>query len=309
MSSSSKVISPIALHALKEALSVIYWFKGDLKSFLKSSLDDTELLDSVNWSDSKRKIVTDVVDCLISDQDRNLGQLRCLIKHVVEFNSFRHFGKLEDGQRMAENARNAVMALKEIVDKHDQSVEEKKEMRKKRVEAASKLSQSAAVQRGLDQIKATYISLVLSLADPHQRGRDLESVMYDIFKLFDLDPKASFSIKGEQIDGAFSLDGTEYIFEAKWVKDPCSREQMDAFSCKISRKLENTLGLFLSINGFSRSGVDIHSAGKPQFICMTGSDLMAVIDGRIDLVELLRIKKRHASQTGCILFEVNDFLR
>lgn len=39
--------------------------------------------------------------------------------------------------------------------------------------------------------------------------------MYDIFELFDLDPKVSFENKGEQLGGAFTLDGTDYLFEAK----------------------------------------------------------------------------------------------
>jgi hypothetical protein len=38
-----------------------------------------------------------------------------------------------------------------------------------------------------------------------------------------------------------------------------------------------------------------------------GADLMAVLEARIDFVELLRRKKRHASQTGRILFEIHEF--
>jgi hypothetical protein len=32
---------------------------------------------------------------------------------------------------------------------------------------------------------------------------------------------------------------------------------------KLGRKLDNTLGLFLSINGFSEDGVKAHSSGRP----------------------------------------------
>ena len=42
--------------------------------------------------------------------------------------------------------------------------------------------------------------------------------MNKLFILNDLDPKASFKIMGQQIDGAFTLDGTEFLFEAKWTK-------------------------------------------------------------------------------------------
>jgi restriction endonuclease Mrr len=97
------------------------------------------------------------------------------------------------------------------------------------------------------------------------------------------------------------------LFEAKWQQQTVSRAEMDAFAGEIGRKLENTLGLFLSINGFSRDGIDLHSAGQAQFILMSGADLMAVIEGRIDFVSLLRRKKRHAAQTGRIMLEIHEF--
>lgn len=113
-----------------------------------------------------------------------------------------------------------------------------------------------------------------------------------------IDPKASFRVIGEQLDGAFCLEGTEYLFEAKWHAQLISANELDSFSMKVSRKLDNTLGVFLSMNGFSEDGIKAHSVGRPNIILMDGSDLMAVLEERIDLVSLLIRKKRHASQTG-----------
>jgi len=41
--------------------------------------------------------------------------------------------------------------------------------------------------------------------------------------------------------------------------DRCS--PLDTFAAKVRRKLENTLGLFLSVNGFSPDGVAAHASG------------------------------------------------
>jgi hypothetical protein len=35
---------------------------------------------------------------------------------------------------------------------------------------------------------------------------------------------------GEQIDGAFTLDGTEYLFEAKWHRELVNKAELAAFS-------------------------------------------------------------------------------
>lgn len=109
-----------------------------------------------------------------------------------------------------------------------------------------------------------------------------------------------------QIDGAFSLDGTDYLFEAKWQSQPVSAHDLDSFSSKVRRKLDNTLGVFLSMNGFSIDGITAHSSGRPSIVLMDGADLMAVLDERIDFVTLLQRKKRHAAQTGSIFLKVHE---
>ena len=76
--------------------------------------------------------------------------------------------------------------------------------------------------------------------------------------MFDLDPKASFRIEGEQIDGSFVFENADFLFEAKWHGPPISAESLDAFAGKVERKFD-AKGLFLSINGFSQEGVTAHS--------------------------------------------------
>jgi hypothetical protein len=138
-----------------------------------------------------------------------------------------------------------------------------------------------------------------------KRGFALEKVMYDLFRLFDLDPKASFRITGEQIDGAFTLQAMDYLFETKWA-GLVSAKEMDIFASKVQRKLDNTLGLMLSVDGFQREGITAHSKQRPVLLLMTGADLMAVFEGRVDFVELLVRKRRYASQTGSILIEFSQ---
>ena len=106
--------------------------------------------------------------------------------------------------------------------------------------------------------------------------------------------------------GAFSLEGTDYLFEAKWQQDLVGAQDLDAFSSKVDRKLENTLGVLLSMNGFSQDGVTAHSSTRPSIILMDGSDLMAVLEERIDFVTLLLRKKRHAARTGNIYLKVQE---
>jgi hypothetical protein len=303
----AKRLSAAAVVALKDALCAVYWYKADLRSFLQQSLSDPTFLGALNWNNYKRQIVSDLVDYLVRHQDRRLGDLTGLCHDVCEISVFGHLEQLDGGREKSERARAAVDQLRQLVQPHQQVQRELADLAERQKRAAEKLRTNSAVRQKLEDIKTQYMALVVS-QNVQGRGFALEKVMYDLFELFDLDPKASFRNTGEQIDGAFSLDGTEYLFEAKWQKELVNVGALDAFGSKVRRKLENTLGVFLSINGFSPDGVDAHSSGGSVIILMDGADLMAVLEERIDFVSLLLRKKRHASQTGKIYLRVHQVL-
>lgn len=300
-----KQLSAAAIQALKEALCKIYWYKSDLRSFIGQVLSDKTILSELDWNLYKRQIASDLVDILCNNQEKYLAELTKLIDEVCRITSFSHLDHLEDGKVKAESAKETVEHLRSLLTVHKDVADEEKAIEERRKLYQSKLDRCLAVQQKLDEIKKLYYELVTE-ANAKKRGFALEKVLREVFDLFDLDPKASFRNVGEQIDGAFTMDGTEYLFEAKWRKDPSAIADLDAFKGKIDRKLENTLGLFLSINGYSPNAINLHSQGKPCFICMTGADLMAVLEKRIDFQTLLTRKKRHAAQTGKILYEVHQ---
>lgn len=285
--------------ALKEALCSVYWYKSELRGFLQLCLSNPGILNNFNWENYKRQIASDVVDFLYANPEKHLGDLTKICYELCKLTDFSHLKRLDDGAQKAEKARSAINQLKQLVEPHQDIKKEQDDIKRRQELAAKKLRENSAVRQKLEAIKARYMALVSS-DNAQSRGFELERVMYELFELFDLDPKASFKNLGEQIDGAFSLDGTEYLFEAKWQKEPVNKADLVVFSDKVKTKLENTLGIFLSINGFSADGVAAHQAGGASIILIDGGDLMAVLEERIDFVSLLLRKKRHAAQTGQI---------
>lgn len=301
-----KRLSPAAMVGLKEALCAVYWYKADLRSFLQQCLSNPMVLGTLDWNNYKRQIVSDLVDRLTTG-DQHVGDLTRLCHEVCGITSFGHLEQLDGGIEKAERARGAVAQLKKLVEPHEQVTKEQDDLANRQKRAAEKLRANAAVRQKLEDIRTRYMGLVMS-PNVQGRGFELEKVMYDLFELFDLDPKASFRNIGEQIDGAFSLEGTDYLFEARWQQAQVSASDLDSFAAKVRRKLENTLGVFLSINGFSSDGVDAHSAGGAVIILMDGADLMGVLEERIDFVTLLLRKKRHAAQSGNIYLRLHEIL-
>lgn len=302
-----KKISPAALQSLKEALTLVYWYKSELRSFLSQCLSDPSVLSRLNWTEYKRNIVATLIDHLAMNEEVYQRDLIRLMSEVGNVTDFSHLRKLEDGGKKAEEAKTAVEALRSQLKGHQSIEDEHIKSTDRRKEAHHRLMQVNAIQQELDKLKNEFFTLVSS-DNPQQRGFSLEKVLKGLFDLFDLDPKASFRITGEQIDGAFSFDGTDYLLEAKWQQEPVAAKNLDGMTGKLSRKLENTLGLFLSINGFSEDAVKAHSSGRRLVILMNGSDLMAVFEGRIDLVQLLLRKRRKAAETGNIYLKIHEIL-
>jgi hypothetical protein len=143
---------------------------------------------------------------------------------------------------------------------------------------------------------------------PQPRGYDLEALLNDLFALFDVDARSPFRVVGEQIDGAFTLEGNEFLLEAKWEAKPTPTADLDAFAGKIGRKLDNTLGLFVSMSGFQQTAISHHSQARSVMILMDGMDLSIVLEGRIELPRLLLRKRQHAARTGEILLPAHVLL-
>lgn len=292
-----KQLTPAAITALKEALSNIYWYKSDFKTFLFNSLPENVDVSRINWSLIKREISSIIID--------RLANLKCaevllkLAQDICQFNNFDHLKHIDNWEDKILKAQNAVNHLKEFIIPYQDGLKDEKKRREHIKQAEEKLSSFKSRQEELALLKQEFYSLATS-EDNQQRGFKLENLMNNLFALDDLDPKSSFKITGQQIDGAFTLDGTEFLFEAKWTRALINNSDLAIFKEKVKSKLENTLGLFLSIDGFSEDGITASQASDKVMILMDGSDLIAVLEERISFIDLIKRKKQIAAREGKI---------
>ncbi len=300
-------LSPAIINSLKEALAQIYWYKAGLKSFLINSLRDSSIVLKLDWSQPKRVSVNVLIEFLISDEDKYQTHILQLIIDVLEITDYSHLEKLEDGQLKSGNAKKSVLALKKLFKPFQNLVEDKERKKLNKEKFITNLATKKELSKKIEELKEEYI-LLIAEENPRKRGKLLESFMKKMFDFYDIDAKASFKLKGEEIDGAFTYEGTEYLFEAKWHKQRIQPKYLNNFHVKITDKLDNTLGLFLSINGFTENVILKRSNSTPKIILMDGEDLFFVLDGRIDLPTLLTRKRKFAAQTGKIYLPVKEIL-
>lgn len=296
-----KKILPQAIVALKEALSVIYWKKEDLQDFIKMTIDNKTIVGTINWDATKRESIKELIERMLNRQDIYKSDLINLLIAVTDFNDFSNLKFWDDDGSKTKRAKEAVSRLRQYTKGFIQITQEQEDAKKRKVETEKKIQKNKSLDDELSNLKERFNQLAQT-KDLQKRGLDLEKFLYDLFLLYDLEPKGSFKIFGEQIDGAFTFQSTDYLLEAKW-KNQVNRGDLASFCYKVETKLKLTAGLLISIEGVTKEAI---SSDFKSIIIMDVTDLLAVLDRWVTLPDLLFKKRRKAAESGEIYVPFKD---
>jgi hypothetical protein len=294
-------ISTQAIMALKEALSVIFWKREDLQDFIKMTIENKAIVGTINWDTTKRESVKELIERMINRQDLYKNDLINLLIAVTDFNDFSNLKFWDEDGSKTKRAKEAVARLRNYTKGYIQITQEQEDAKKRRIETEKKILKNKSLDDELTKLRERFNQLALT-KDLQKRGFELEKFLYDLFLLYDLEPKASFKNYGEQIDGAFTFQSTDYLLEAKW-KDQVNRGDLASFCYKVETKHKLTAGLLISIEGVTKEAI---SSDFKSIIIMNVTDLIAILDGRVSLPDLLFKKRRKASETGKIFVTFED---
>ncbi len=94
-----KRINLAIITPLKEALSLVLWFKNDLRAFMSIALPDVGLVALLDWTEFKRNLASQIVDIMAQNQARYFDQLLDLILATAEITDPHHLKRIDDGQQ------------------------------------------------------------------------------------------------------------------------------------------------------------------------------------------------------------------
>lgn len=155
---------------------------------------------------------------------------------------------------------------------------------------------SAQSERLLKQFEEMALS-----SDAQRRGYLLEDLLVRTFQLHEVDVVRSFRRNdgSEQIDAAFKLEGWHYLVECRWRDKVADTRQVDGLRGQVQRSGKQTMGLFLSVNGWSPFVPgNLKQNPDKSVLLMDGYDLRVVLEGRIGLREMLLAKLAHFNIEG-----------
>ncbi len=288
-----KKISPQAVLALKDALSVIFWKKDDLQDFVKLTIVNNAIVGTINWNVTKREAVKELIERMTKRLDIYQDDIVNLFLAVTDIDDFSNLKFFDEDGSKTKTAKDAVARLRTHTKGYIQQTKEQEEAQKRRVESEKKIIQNKSLDSELNSLKDRFNALSV-MKDLQRRGYDLEKFLYDLFLLYELDPKGSFKNYGEQIDGAFTFEGLDYLLEAKW-KRQVDRGDLADFCYKVETKFKMAVGLLVTIDGVTPEAI---SPAFKSIIIMDGFDLTTILEGRVTLTDLLKKKRRKAIETG-----------
>jgi len=250
---------------------------------------------------SKREMAPLIVDAVGTRPD-GTQIVRGIIEIAANWNKF-HLAHNEF------EARATVQKAREVLG--DIEAEEAREADRRENEKRARLArEQAEFRKQRDLLLIMFDQLCIS-DDPHQRGYLLQDLLDRLFLLFQIPVVRSFTRNegAEQIDGAFKLEGWHYLVECRWRKKLADIRELDGVKGQVDRSGRQTMGFYLSINGWSENVPRLLKQNPDKsIILMDGYDLRGVLSGQSSLGDLILAKAAKLNLEGEPFYSIRDYL-
>jgi hypothetical protein len=283
-----------------EALLKSFWRKQTLKKFLRNTGISEHIISSWGEGESKR----DFLDRLFLALSKNQKGKLIVLKWAYELSEQRTFPDLrnwEDSDIKIQQANKAIIELRYYINQKldDLKLEKEKKKTKENVEKINQEVKKSLIDRECLQ-KA--LCDLLPLVGTQQGGYDFEKWFYEALDYSDIQSRRPYKVDGRQIDGSLTLDGTTYLVELKFTKNQVGSESIDSFKAKVDKMADNTMGIFVSMQGYSSQAIKEASGRRTTLLLLEASHLFTFLQGIESLSDIIRRSRRHVSQTSEALF-------
>jgi len=297
--------TPRLVELTYEAALKSFWRKGALKKFLRASNISDSFLS--NWGEEETKrVVLDRLFMQLQSSDRGKAAMCQMANHLSELTTFPDLQGWEESKKMLAEATKAVTELRAYVHAQEEqakSEKEREEFRKRAQEERLKIQKSltdkASLQSRLDALH--------SEVGTQPGGYKFQDWFYDLIDYCEIRNRRPYVTEGRQIDGSLTLDGTTYLVELKFTGEQAGAEDIDSLRAKVEDKADNTMGIMVSISGYSSVAVAQAGGRKSVLLLLDAPHLYLFMSGSMSFADIVGRVRRHASQTAEAYLPVAKF--
>ena len=293
-----KKLAPEFVALTQDACLKAFWTKDALRTFLKMHNISDGFLSKLNEEGTKTQFLARLFLALVNP-NKNLEPT--ILSMAVSLADMKHFPDLErweDTRVKIPAAKEAVSRLKVEVDKIQTNLDEARRQAQRRADAEERRQANIAAQSSIMKLTKDLADLVFQQGT-QGGGYAFENWFYSLAQYFDIDSRPPYRTDGRQIDGALTIDGTTFLVETKFTNCKTDPQDIEIFMGKVTRKADNTMGIFVSMAGYNEKAIDEASRDKTPLLLLDHSHIYGLVLSNImSLDNVIRRIKRHASQTG-----------
>lgn len=301
-----KRLSPTFVELTKDALLKSFWYKPSLRLFLQQHRIKESALAQWHADQSKRDFISWLFPKLLKSPNGH-GVVLDIARSLSEMQHFPDLERREDTKYLIPEAQIAITRLREQVGKINETLQEAKDAEQRRKVAQEEFLKRLTSQRNIDELQER-LDKMTPLLGTQSGGYAFERWFYDLAVYYELDSRPGYVADGRQIDGALTMEGTTYLIETKFTNEPIGSPAVDIFMARIESKSDNTMGLFVSMSGFTSGAVQAASKQRTPMLLLDYTHIYSLIlPGIMTLSQVINRIKRHASQTGRAYLIATEF--
>ena len=300
----SASITPHLLDLVADAALKSFWRRKALASFLRRCAISQKFLAGWTPDETKRELLYRLFP-EIEKSEHGSAVITKMARALAEQSSFPDLENWEDSVQKKRDALTTVQALRDYLKKADEQAIEAKEREETRKRVRVAREQAIDRRQTLEKL-VQRLNALSSEIGSQEAGYTFQDWYYDLADYFEVISRRPYVVEGRQIDGSLTVDGTTYINELKFTKDQAGAPEIDIFHRKIQTKADNTMGIFVSMSGFSSVALEAASGPRTPLLLLDHSHLYFMLSGSISFEDLVKRLRRHSSQTGHAYLGVRD---
>lgn len=298
-------LTPYYIDLVYDACLKSFWRRRALSNFLRQCGIADSFLGTWGTDESKRDFLDRLFPELLKTDKGRSGLLR-ISASLIEQRSFPDLQNWEDSAEKIKNAHDAVTKLRVYDSRQKEALQSEEEKRKAQEDFRARQEDVSRSQRSLQQLSEQLNDLGKRLGT-QQAGYDFQTWFFDLLDFSEISNRKPYSHEGRQIDGSLTLAGTTYLVELKFKSSQADATDVDTFFKKITSKADNTMGIMISISGYSQVAKKEASGSRTPILLLDHGHVYLVLSGIMGLADIIDRVRRHASQTGEAFLDVNKF--
>jgi hypothetical protein len=287
-------LTPHLIGLTYEAALRSFWRKNALSSFLSRS----EVPNLPAWlpDESKRDYLSRVFD-LLERTVPGKGKILQLAQFLAEQSSFPDLEGWEDTAEKIAAAKSAVDVLQSYLSEQEEHLSSEKQRQDAQIRFREYQAQTRASQQTLQSLSDKLGDLSGEIGSS-AAGTEFQNWFYDLMDFSEITSRRPYWTAGREIDGSITIGDTTYLIECKFTTKQTGAPDIDVFRSKVDDKADNTMGVFVSISGYSSVATKGASGKKTPLLLLDHGHLYRVLGGMSTFKDIVERVRRHSSQTG-----------